>query len=64
MNRKVFWIFGVLQSLSLAAIIFMLFESLYLIKGSTLIGADTHILLSVAFPFFLLMVEYVIYTKK
>jgi hypothetical protein len=64
MNKNVFWIFGVLQSLSLAAIIYLLFTSLNAIRGSAVIGPDTHILLSVAFPLFLLLVEYVIYTKR
>ena len=64
MNRNVFWIFGVLQSLSLAAVIYLLFTSLNEIKGSAVIGPDTHVLLSVAFPLFLLLVEYVIYARK
>ena len=44
MNRHIFWIFGVLQSLSLAAIIFLLFRSLSAIKGSAVIGLDTQVL--------------------
>lgn len=63
MNTKVFWIFGILQSLSLGTIIFLLFRSLNQIKGADVIGLDTRILLSVAFPFFLLIVEYVIFSK-
>jgi len=63
MNAKIFWIFGVIQSLSLGAIVFLLFRSLNLIKGESLIGLDTQILLSVSFPLFLLLVEYVIYKK-
>lgn len=64
MNTKLFWIFGTLQSLSLGVIIFLLFRSLNLINGDSVIGLDTQILLSVAFPLFLLLVEYIIYTKK
>ena len=64
MKTKIFWIFGILQSLSLGIIIFLLFRSLNLIKGDSVIGLDTQILLSVAFPLFLLIVEYIIYTKK
>lgn len=64
MKKNVFWIFGVLQSLSLAAVIYLLFTSLNVINGSAVIGPDTHVLLSVAFPLFLLLVEYTIYTKK
>jgi len=64
MKTRVFWIFGILQSLSLGIIIFLLFRSLNLIKGDSVIGLDTQILLSVVFPLFLLFVEYIIYTKE
>ena len=63
-NKKMFWIYGTLQSLSLAAIIFLLFHSLNIINGSNIIGLDTHIIMSVLFPLFLLIVEYIIYSKK
>ena len=64
MKSGIFWIFGILQSLSLGFIIFLLFRSLNLINGDSVIGVDTQILLSIAFPLFLLLVEYIIYTKK
>jgi len=64
MKTRILWIFGILQSLSLGIIIFLLFRSLNLIKGDRIIGLDTQVLLSVAFPLFLLLVEYIIYTKK
>ncbi len=64
MKTRIFWIFGILQSLSLGIIIFLLFRSLNLIKGDSVIGLDTQILLSVAFPLFSLFVEYIIYTKE
>jgi len=64
MKTRIFWIFGILQSLSLGIIIFLLFRSLNLIKGDSVIGLDTQILLSIAFPLFLLLLEYIIYTKK
>jgi len=63
MHTRLFWIFGTLQSLSLGAFIFVLFRALNLIHGSPLIGMDTQILLGIAFPLFLLLVEYVIYSK-
>jgi hypothetical protein len=50
--------------LSLGLIIFLIFRSLNLIKGTSVIGLDTQILLSIAFPLFLLLVEYIIYSKK
>ncbi len=64
MKSKIFWIFGILQSLSLGFIIFLLFRSLNLIKGESLIGFDTQILLSITFPLFLLFVEFTIFSKK
>lgn len=35
---RIFWIFGILQSMSLGIIIFLLFRSLNLIKGDSVIG--------------------------
>lgn len=63
MKTRIFWIFGILQSLSLGTIIFLLFRSLNLINGDNVIGMDTQIILSITFPLFLLLVEYIIYTK-
>lgn len=60
MKLTVFWIFGVLQSLTLGFIVFLIFNSLNLIHGSNVIGTDTQILLSITFPLFLLLVEYTI----
>jgi hypothetical protein len=64
MNTKIFWIFGILQSLSLGVIIFLAFRSLNMIKGESMIGLDTHIVLSISFPLFLLLVEWIIYKKR
>lgn len=66
MKRKatVFWIFGVLQGVVLGSIIFLVFKSLNTISTVKVIGLDTQILLSVLFPLFLLIVEYLIYSKE
>ena len=64
MNKKIFWIFGILQSLSLGMIVFLLFRALNIINGERVIGLDTQIVLSTFFPLFLLLVEYIIYAKK
>jgi len=64
MNVRVFWIFGILQSLSLGAVIFLVFRSLNAVGVRSAIGLDTRIVLSVAFPLFLLLVEYAIFTRK
>lgn len=64
MNTKLFWIFGALQSLSLGTLIFLIFRSFNLITGENVVGLDTHTLMSIAFPLFLLLSEYTIFTKK
>ena len=63
MKATMFWIFGILQSLSLGMIVFLIFRALNLIHGEPVIGLDTQILLSVSFPLFLLIMEYMIYKK-
>jgi hypothetical protein len=64
MRQRIFWIFGVLQSIALGLIIFLIFRSLNAIAENRVIGLDTQILLSVLFPLFSLIVEYFIYSKK
>jgi len=61
LRHGIFWLFGTLQSFALAALIFVIFESLSRMSGARVIGRDSQIVLSVAFPLFLLAVEYVIY---
>ena len=61
MKMKVFWIFGMLQSLSLAAIIFLLFRGFRMTGGKEIIGMDTQCVLSAAFPLFLLLTEAAIF---
>jgi hypothetical protein len=61
MKRRLFWIFGLLQSGSLAAIIFLIFRGLNRLSEGRVIGLDTQILVSVIFPLFLLLVEYLIF---
>jgi len=62
-NKKIFWIFGILQSITLGAIIYLIFRSLNMISEVRVIGLDTQISLSILFPLFLLIVEYTIYSK-
>ncbi|KGK98858.1 hypothetical protein LI82_06075 [Methanococcoides methylutens] len=62
-NKNIFWIFGILQSITLGTTIFLIFRSLNTIIEVEVIGADTQILLSTLFPLFLLIVEYTIYSK-
>jgi hypothetical protein len=64
MNRRIFWIFGILQSLSLGAVIFVVLRSLSALGDHSAVGLDTRIVLSVAFPLFLLLVEYALFTRK
>ncbi|SES92947.1 hypothetical protein SAMN04488587_1633 [Methanococcoides vulcani] len=62
-NKNIFWIFGILQSVTLGAIIFLIFRSLNMISDVEVIGTDTQIVLCTLFPLFLLIVEYTIYSK-
>lgn len=64
MKSFVFWIFGILQSVSLGFVIFLLFKQLNTLAGGSGIGTDTTLVLSIAFPLFLLLVEYAIYSGK
>ena len=48
-NKNIFYIFGILQAIML---------------GTTSIGKDTSIMLSILFPIFTLIIEYMIYSKK
>ena len=64
MKESIFWIFGILQSTSLGAIIFLLFNALNRINGENVIGMDTLLVLSITFPLFLLIVEYMIFKRQ
>ena len=66
MKRKatIFCIFGVLQGVVLGSIIFLVFKSLNTISTVKVVGLDTQVLLSILFPLFLLIVEYLIYSKE
>ena len=61
MKRNLFLVFGLLQSLSLAAIIFLIFRGLNRLSEQRVIGLDAQIVLSVTFPLFLLLVEYLLF---
>jgi len=63
-DRVVFLIFGILQSTTLGIIIFLLFRGLNNIGSGRIIDLSTQILLSILFPLFLLLVEYVIFSKN
>jgi hypothetical protein len=63
-EKRVFWIFGTLQSITLGLIIFLVFKSLNAIAEFKVVGLDTQLMLSILFPLFLLIVEYFIYSKK
>jgi len=56
-GKNIFYIFGILQAITLGLIIFFML-------GTTNIGRDTAIVLSVLFPIFTLIIEYMIYSKK
>ena len=56
-NKNIFYIFGSLQAMTLGLIVFF-------VLGLTSIGTDTAITLSIFFPLFTLIIEYLIYDKK
>ena len=56
-NKNIFYIFGILQTITLGLIVFFML-------GITDIGRDTSLVLSVLFPLSTLIVEYIIYSKK
>ena len=56
-NKNIFYIFGILQAITLGLIIFFILQT-------TNIGRDTNIVLSVSFPIYTLIVEYMIYSKR
>jgi len=56
-KNTIFYIFGILQAITLGFIIFFLLEL-------TNIGQDTNITLSILFPLFTLIVEHIIYKKR
>jgi len=56
-DKNIFYIFGILQALTLGLIVFFML-------GTTNVGRDTSIVLSVLFPIFTLIIEYMIYSKK
>ena len=58
MKHKLFWIFGSLQTVLLALIIFLIFRALNHMHGEALLGLDTQILLSVFYPLFSLLTRY------
>ncbi|MBD3370592.1 hypothetical protein GF402_09545 [Candidatus Fermentibacteria bacterium] len=58
MKASAFWIIGVLQSVALGFVVYLVFRGLNMINGSSVIGADTQLALSIALPLFLLLTEY------
>jgi len=55
-NKNLFLMYGIFQTLTLGLIVFFLLQT-------TTIGNDTRITLSILFPLFLLITEYIIYSK-
>ncbi|MFC1612920.1 hypothetical protein ACFL23_01175 [Patescibacteria group bacterium] len=56
-NKNIFFIFGILQAIILGLIVFFML-------GITSVGKDTSVLLSILFPLFTLIIEYLIYSKN
>ena len=56
-SKNLFYVFGTLQTITLGLIIFFILQT-------TTLGRDTSIVLSILFPIFTLIIEYMIYSKK
>jgi hypothetical protein len=56
-SKNLFCIFGIFQAITLGLIIFFILQT-------TSVGRDTSIVLSILFPLFTLIVEYIIYSKN
>ncbi len=57
-KNNIFWIFGVLQAITLGLIIW------FILEAGAIIGKDTQLMLSIFFPLFLLIVEYIVYLRE
>lgn len=57
-ENNIFWIFGILQAATLGLIVY------FVLQGASVIGKDTQLVLSILFPLFLLLVEYLIFSKQ
>jgi hypothetical protein len=64
MNKKLFWIFGVLQHILLGTILFLIFHCFNVINGENIIGLDTQLFLCISFPLFSLLVKYISYSES
>jgi hypothetical protein len=62
-KTNIFWIFGILQSAALGAIIFLVFNLLNALNEPAAVGKDTQLVLSLAFPLFNLIMQYINYRK-
>ncbi len=56
-NKNIFYIFGILQAMVFGLVIFFILQT-------TGIGKDTAIVLSILFPIFTVIIEYMVYSKK
>ncbi len=56
-NNNIFYIFGILQAITLGFIVFFILQT-------TNIGRDTTVVLSVLFPILTLIVESMIYSNR
>ncbi len=57
-DKNLFYVFGILQAITLGLIIW------FILEAGAIIGKDTQLMLSILFPIFTLSIEYMIYSKK
>jgi len=64
MNKRLFWIFGILQHILLGTILFLIFHCFNILHGDRIIGLDTQLLICISFPLFSLLVKYISLEKS
>jgi hypothetical protein len=64
MNKKLFWIFGILQHILLGTILFLIFHCFNTIHVGRIIGLDTQLFICISFPLFSLLVRYISLVKS
>lgn len=63
-HKQIFWAFGILKALTLCTIIVVVFRVVGSINEFHTIGAETTWMLSILFPTFTFVVDYLIYSKN
>ena len=58
MNKKLFWIFGIMQHILLGTLLFLIFHCFNTLHDESIIGLDTQLFICIAFPLFSLLAKH------